>query len=411
MKLTALNTAIQNYFTEAGHNSLTPVQEICIEKLLQKKSILAQAPTGTGKTLAYAIPAMQLAKDYELASKIETVASPTVIILTPTRELASQVYQNLKKISHHIKLRVRLMTAGQSSERILKTKRETFEVVVGTPQRIKTATYKKELNLSNLKMLVLDEADQLLDMGFQKDLKFILDHSNYPDLQISLFTATINPDLDNFVSGLFTATNFEKIELSGSQKVSIKMTTFNVMVRPEEKLPLLKAFIEKTAKGRGIIFANQKNQVDEIYKFLKEKMPKMKVEKLHGELTAIERENVFKAFKEKKIHILVSSDIAARGVDVPDLIWVLNYNLPKTSIYYLHRIGRVARGEAKQGLIYNMVTIKDGKWVRMINESIKTQTLLPIEPIFVKGLEIKREKFNPHQKKRLDAKAKKNQRR
>src|SRR5690606_4572427 len=137
-------------------------------------------------------------------------------------------------------------------------------------------------------------------------------------------------------------------------------------------------FLEKQAKGRGIIFTNQRNQAEDLYKYLAEKMPKLKVRLLHGDLEKKERESAIKSFVEKKAQVLVATDVAARGIDIKDLEWVLNYGLPKTGIYYLHRCGRVARG-GRKGIVYNLVASHDAKVIDQINESISNQKHLNLD--------------------------------
>jgi len=142
----------------------------------------------------------------------------------------------------------------------------------------------------------------------------------------------------------------------------------------------VKMFLEKQAQGRGIIFTNQRNQAEDLFKYLAEKMPKLKTKLLHGDLSIKEREAAISSFKDKKAQVLVATDIAARGIDIQDLAWVVNYGLPKTGIYYLHRCGRVGRGGNK-GIVYNLVAHHDSKMITMINEAIMNQKHLNLDPI------------------------------
>jgi len=142
----------------------------------------------------------------------------------------------------------------------------------------------------------------------------------------------------------------------------------------------VRMFLEKQAQGRGIIFTNQKNQADDLYKYLTEKMPKLKTKLLHGDLEIKEREAAIRQFVDKKAQVLIATDIAARGIDIQDLQWVLNYGLPKTGIYYLHRCGRVARG-GKKGIVYNLVAYHDAKMINQINEAIMNQKHLNLDII------------------------------
>jgi superfamily II DNA/RNA helicase len=151
-------------------------------------------------------------------------------------------------------------------------------------------------------------------------------------------------------------------------------------VTPAEKDMVVRMFLEKQAKGRGIIFTNQKNQADDLFKYLSEKMPKLKMRLLHGDLEKKERDLAIKSFVEKKAQVLIATDVAARGIDIKDLEWVVNYGLPKTGVYYLHRCGRVARG-GRRGIVYNLVANHDAKMITQINEAIKNQKHLNLDMI------------------------------
>ena len=168
--------------------------------------------------------------------------------------------------------------------------------------------------------------------------------------------------------------------MSDSHKVQARVETFNVFVKVEEKLPMLKVFFKKTAKGRGIIFCNQKNQISEVQGYLKSQMPELKVTTLHGDLSEKERIKNHKDFNDKKFQVLIATDVAARGIDIKGLSWVLNFFLPKTPIYYLHRCGRTARAN-QSGMVFNFVTSHDAKIIANINESIKKQSEMSIEMI------------------------------
>jgi len=165
-----------------------------------------------------------------------------------------------------------------------------------------------------------------------------------------------------------------------------------VTVTPAEKNMVVKMFMEKQAHGRGIIFANQKNQAEELYKYLTEKMPKLKMKLLHGDLEIKERESSIRSFVEGKVQVLVATDIAARGIDIKDLVWVVNYGLPKTAIYYLHRCGRVARG-GRKGIVYNLVAPHDSKMIAQINEAIANQKHLNLDVIPEEKLKAQSEKM------------------
>jgi superfamily II DNA/RNA helicase len=228
--------------------------------------------------------------------------------------------------------------------------------------------------------VVFDEADQLFDMGFKKDLDSIIEYFDMNLTQFSFITATLPSAVEEFIIERFPDIQFQKIASAVSHNTQSKVETYNVRVTPEEKDMVVRMFLEKQAQGRGIIFTNQKNQAEDLFKVLSEKMPKLKTRLLHGDLEIKERETAIKAFVEKKSQVLVATDIAARGIDIADLAWVLNYGLPKTAIYYLHRCGRVGRG-GRKGIVYNLVAGHDSKMISQINEAIKNQSHLNLDTI------------------------------
>lgn len=373
-----LGPAFNYFFKENELKKPTEVQYKAIPLMLEGKSVSCVAQTGTGKTLAYALPVTKLLKDREESEGIlKKTGAPYALILSPTRELASQIQSVFKGLSHFAKIRSRLMAGSTTSLEMKKLATASFEVLVATPNRVKSALRKKELNLENLQMIIFDEADQLFDMGFKKDIDTILAASS-EDIQIGFFTATMSAEIEVYLSEKFADKGVQKITFETSQQMQAKIDTFNIYVKPEEKHSMTKLFLEKTANGRGIIFCNQKNQAEDLAKYLTEKLPKAKFKLLHGDMEKVERAKSHKAFKDKKIQFLVATDIAARGLDIDDLWWIFNLGLPKKAEYYLHRAGRVARANRK-GVVYNLVTERDSKWIEIINSAIKSQSSLDMD--------------------------------
>jgi superfamily II DNA/RNA helicase len=376
-----LHPGLEAYFKESGLKTATLVQKRVIPEILNRKSIIVLSETGSGKTLAYALPIVSKIKQKEDSGTKNTLkAAPYALIVAPTRELATQIHGVFKGISHHLRLRVRNLTGGDTNAKMKSVASDNYEILIATPSRIKSAIQKKELNFNQLQYVIFDEADQLFDMGFKKDLDFMIEHFDFNMTQCSFITATLPQSVEDYILERFIDVNFTKITSETSHAPQSKIDTYNVRVTPEEKNPIVKMFLEKQAQGRGIIFTNQKNQAEELYKYLSEKMPKLKTKLLHGDLEIKEREAAIRQFVEKKAQVLVATDIAARGIDIQDLVWVLNYGLPKTGIYYLHRCGRVARG-GKKGIVYNLVAHHDSKTIKEINEAIANQKHLNLESI------------------------------
>jgi ATP-dependent RNA helicase DeaD len=256
----------------------------------------------------------------------------------------------------------------------------SYDILIATPSRVKSAIQKKELNLSQLQYVVFDEADQLFDMGFKKDLDFMIEFLDLSVVQLNFITATLPLEVENYILEKFPEIRFTRIASEVSHAPQARIETYNVKVTPQEKDMVVRMFLEKQAQGRGIIFTNQKNQAEDLFKYLTEKMPKLKTKLLHGDLEKKEREASIRAFVDKKAQILIATDVAARGIDIQDLVWVLNYGLPKTGIYYLHRCGRIARG-GKKGVVYNLVASHDAKMITQINDAIMNQKHLNLDII------------------------------
>lgn len=380
-------------YQEMGIKQPNEVQREVIPKILKQQSLICVAQTGSGKTLSYALPVSEMIKLIEDEKGLnENLGSPAAVVVVPTKELALQITDVFKQISHHAKLRVRCLVTSKS------LKSQGFEILVSTPSKLSQALRKKELNFNDLKFLVFDEADQLFDMGFKRDIEGIIKFVEFSETDIHFFSATMPADVKSFLEEKFQKKKLQSIVIGGAHKAQQKIETFNLNVRPEEKLYALEAFIKKSAQGRGIVFVNQKNQVEEVNKHLAEKLPKLKYRILHGDLPEKERIQSIRSFMQNKSHVLVASDVAARGMDIKDLDWVLNYGLPKSPIYYLHRCGRTGRA-GRSGKVFNFVTPFDSKLIAQINQSIKEQSHIDIGTIDDKAKRVKARKSQGKPKK------------
>lgn len=378
------------FYEEQGIVEPTEVQAQVIPKIMNNESVVCVSQTGTGKTLTYALPISELVKQIEDEEGLTRRQSkPYAVIISPTKELAIQIQSVFKQLSHHVKLRVRTLVGTPKAAMALKT--QSFEILIATPSKLNRALKKGDLSFDQLKYLVFDEADQLFDMGFKRDIEGMINHVSYDKTDIHFFSATMPPEVQTFLDVKFEKKKLQNITLNAAHKVQQKIETFNIFVSVKEKNQMLKLFLDKTAKGRGIIFINQKNQVEEVDAFLKEQLPKLKFKTLHGGLSQKDRLANHKAFVDKKAQILIATDVAARGIDIKDLAWVFNWGLPKSAIYYLHRCGRTGRA-GKSGIVYNLVTSFDSKIIRAINESIQKQSVLDIDLISKDMREVKKKK-------------------
>lgn len=366
------------FYHEKGIKKPNEVQTKIIPKMMEGKSLICLAQTGSGKTLSYALPVAELIKRIEDEEGLSQDASkPFAVVVAPTKELATQIQGVFKEISHHVKLRVRASLGGTKGKGV-NLKDKSYEILVATPNRLAKGLRTKEISFDKLKWLVFDEADQLFDMGFKKDIEGSIKHVEFSNTDITFFSATLPIEVEDFIKEQFKKKDLELVSFEQGHKLQQKVETFNIFLSPKEKMSMVKGFLEKTATGRGIIFANQKNQVEEIKTYIDKEVPKLKYRILHGDLEQKDRSANHKAFVDGKAQVLIATDIAARGIDIQDLAWVLNYGLPKTAVYYLHRVGRVGRG-GKAGMVYNFVTNYDAKLIGHINEAIKRQSQLDLE--------------------------------
>lgn len=376
-----LHPKLEDYFKENGFKTATGIQKRVIPEILNRKSLIVLSETGSGKTLSYALPiASRLKQKEDQGIKNTMKGAPYALIVAPTRELATQIHAVFKGISHHLKLRVRDITGGDTVAKMKSVAGSPYEILIATPSRIKSAIQKKELSFNQLQYVIFDEADQLFDMGFKRDLDSMIEYFDMNMTHFGFITATLPQVVEDYILEKFIDVDFTKVASDASHAPQSKVETYNVKVEPEEKDTVVKMFLEKQAQGRGIIFTNQKNQATDLFKYLSEKMPKLRIKLLHGDLEIKERETAIKSFVEGKVQILLATDIAARGIDIPDLGWVLNYGLPKTGIYYLHRCGRVGRG-GRKGIVYNLVAHHDSKMIKEINEAIMKESHLNLNTI------------------------------
>jgi superfamily II DNA/RNA helicase len=374
------NTSVLSFLTEQKIKIPTHIQSQVIPDFLKGKSVNVVAKTGSGKTLAFALPICELLKldeeNFPLAATKENMGRPRAVILAPTRELGMQLFKVFKSVAHHAKMRVRILAGGEGAKTNHLLARDHIDVLIATPGRLSNALKKKELNLKNTKYLIMDEADQLLDMGFRKDLVNIYGSTDSSLVHVGLFSATHSESLAEFCKTVFTDVEFAEYNMQDKNKLTQSVRTFNIYVTDKEKNQMAEAFIKNQAKGRGIIFVNKHETVDALAEALVDKFPKVKFHALHGEMEAQDRKKNYDRFL-KEGGILISTDITARGMHIDDLVWVMNFDLPFEAVYYIHRCGRVGRMNA-EGFVYNLVTPKDVNIVTRINEAIKNQTAMKL---------------------------------
>ncbi len=321
----------------------TPIQEKSIPLLLSGKDVIGQAQTGTGKTFSYAIPAIMKINAND--KNIQT------LILCPTRELSLQVSNEIKKlITNNKKLKVCTIYGGESYEKQFRELDRKPQIVVGTPGRIIDQMERGKLDFSNINYLVLDEADEMLKMGFQEDLETIL-KTMPSNKQNALFSATLPPFIKNVAMKYMNNPEMIKIESKSLTVDSINQIVY--YVKKESKQDLLIRLLDYYKYQSLMIFANTKAMVDELVLFLQANG--FKADGLHGDLKQSLRDRVLQSFRTKSIQILIATDVAARGIDIDGIEAIINYDIPNENELYVHRIGRTGRA-GKTGVAITLST-------------------------------------------------------
>ncbi len=328
-----------------GFEEPTPIQEQAIPEALKGRDLIGQARTGTGKTAAYVLPSVdRIRKAHPEGGTVH------FLILCPTRELALQVTGEVEKMTDHTDFRPLSVYGGASIERQVRALRQGVDCVVGTPGRIIDLVNRRELRLDSVEILVLDEADRMLDMGFIDDIRYIL--SKLPSQrQTMLFSATMPPEImalaDNHMQSPLT--------VQVSSDVLTVPTTEQVFYRVgrRNKMWALTRILQAEDVNRALIFCNTKRGVDLVTRRLKE--ANFDAEALHGDFSQASRESVLRKYREGKVRLLVASDVAARGLDIEETSHVINYDTPDSPESYVHRVGRTSRA-GREGKAIMFVT-------------------------------------------------------
>jgi superfamily II DNA/RNA helicase len=346
----------------------TEIQARAIPALLGGRSIVGIAETGSGKTLAYALPAMHHIKSLEIAGDAITLsARPRALVVVPTRELGEQVTKAFKPFTHTTRLRVRSVLGGTTTEVAKRGLAGAFEILVATPGRLVQMLERRLVDLDDVQMLILDEADQMLDHGFLPDVTRIIQASPQKR-QLALFSATVSPAVEKLIADLFSGA--EVIRSAGSHRVVPTLTTLQQLVIDGQRFPLLERLLKKKVEGGTILFTNTREQCDKLAAQLA--AAKIACVIYRGEMDKVERRQNLKLFREGTVDLLVSTDLASRGLDVDHVGRVINYHLPQQMENYLHRVGRTARA-GRPGLVVNFVTERDAPLVSQL-ESVRALT-------------------------------------
>lgn len=342
---------------DMGFESPSPIQEKTIPPLLEGKDLIGQAQTGTGKTAAFAIPTIE---------KVQANGITQALILCPTRELCMQVTKEIEKLAKYKKdIKILSVYGGTQIVRQIKALKKGVEIVVGTPGRLMDLMKRRVLKLDKLDIVVLDEADEMFDMGFRDDMKFILDATN-EERQTCFFSATMGKEITEF-SKIYQ-NNPVSIKIKAEELTVDRIDQFYIPMKEADKEETLTRLLEINKPHLAIVFCNTKRKVDRLVENLSKKS--YLVDGLHGDLKQGQRDQVMKKFRNNTIHILVATDVAARGLDVDNVDIVFNYDLPQLDEYYVHRIGRTARA-GKSGISYSFIAGRDRQRLKAIEKYTK----------------------------------------
>ena len=334
---------------DLGFEEPSPIQVLAIPALLTGKDAVGQAQTGTGKTAAFGLPILE---------KIASGKSVQALVLCPTRELAIQVSEELSKLAVHKRgVSVLPIYGGQPIERQLRALAKGAQVVVGTPGRVIDHLQRGTLRLNEARIVVLDEADEMLNMGFYKDVKYIIDLMKHRE-SLSMFSATISREVLDI--GWLYQHNAAEVSVQPVEDSSPKIAQYKLLTTGRDKLADAAQIIIDEGYKRVMIFCNTKYNTG----MLANQLARLNfnVDCLHGDLSQAERNRIMTRFKAGEIDVLVATDVAARGIDVSDVDAVINYDVPEENEHYTHRIGRTGRAR-KQGASYLFYTKEEQKRV------------------------------------------------
>lgn len=325
-----LCSAIIDALDQKGYQSPTPIQQQTIPHILNKKDIVASAATGTGKTASFCIPILQMLSTRPQAGSVRA------LILAPTRELAMQVFENLRFYGKNLPLKSAVIYGGVSQHDQVREIKKGIDILVATPGRLQDLIDQGLLSLKHLEILVLDEADRMLDMGFILPIRKLI-RMMPSSRQNIFFSATMPSEVQGLIKSI--ATNPVHINIESSVRASIAQSVY--YVSKESKRALLKHVIAEHAMTNVIVFARTKYGADKIAKDLTKSG--ISAEAFHGDKSQNARQRTLLNFRKSSTRVLVATDIAARGIDVVDLPFVINYELPESAETYTHRIGRTGR--------------------------------------------------------------------
>jgi ATP-dependent RNA helicase SrmB len=371
-----LDESLLDALQEKGFTRPTAIQAEAIPAALEGRDVLGSAPTGTGKTAAYLLPAMQHLIDFPRKKS----GPPRILILTPTRELAMQVADHARELAKHTHLDIATITGGVAYMNHAEVFSENQDIVVATTGRLLQYIKEENFDCRAVETLILDEADRMLDMGFAQDIETIAGETRWRK-QTLLFSATLEGDnIKDFAERLLN--DPVSVEADPSQRERKKIQQWYYRADDlEHKTKLLVHLLKQPEVTRSIVFVRKRERLHELVTWLHE--AGIRCSYLEGEMVQAKRNEALKRLNDGRVNVLVATDVAARGIDIEDVSHVFNYDMPRTADIYLHRIGRTARA-GRKGIALSLVEAHDhvllGKISRYINEPLKSRTIDELRP-------------------------------
>ena len=376
-KKLGLSEKVVKALEKKGFVTPTPIQKLTIPLLLKgDKDVIGKAQTGTGKTACFALPIIE-----RISQESREIQA---IILTPTRELAIQVSKEIESLQGDKRFKVLAVYGGASIRDQMDELRRGVHIVVGTPGRVMDLMNRKKLNLSNISYAVLDEADEMLNMGFVDDIETILSETNH-NKKMLFFSATMPKEILKIAKTFMK--DFEVVEVENKQVISKLTKQIYYDINARDRVEALHRIVDVTKDFHGIVFCKTRRMVDEVTtKLVNANYP---AAGLHGDISQAQREKILGLFRKRLVHILVATDVAARGIDVTDLTHVINFSLPQSPESYIHRIGRTGRA-GKEGIAITFLIPSEKRKLRFIERIVKQELTRGVLPSIKEVIELRR---------------------
>ena len=367
---------LQFTLDQLGYAEATPIQAQTIPLILRGDDLVAQAQTGTGKTASFALPMIEKLKHRETTDGYHEIRG---LVLTPTRELAIQVGDKMLDYGTQLGMRVISIYGGVRFDNQLRKMKRGADILVATPGRLLDMLLQKKLSLSQLEILVLDEADRMLDLGFADELRQLLQYIP-TKRQTLLFSATYDPNIQLLVDKMLVSPS--RVSTTPNKPSASGVTQRAFAVDNADKADILSYLIRECHWSQTLVFTRTKKRADQVNEYLNSEG--ISSVALHGDKAQRERNDALLRFRQKEVRVLVATDVAARGLDIESLPQVINYDLPNQPEAYVHRIGRTGRA-GKKGLAISFVSTEEKRFLQDITQLIRQEILIEAVPIIEDG--------------------------